>query len=1203
MKKIFKWLLLLVIALAVSVAVILFNPHLIKGPVERYLSDVAGYPITLNGQLEIDTGSLIEITARNVHVSGPDWASHEKLIAVGQLNLVVNTASIFKDIILIESLQVKDLQFNLETNEEGTGNWITANKPSSPSKKTGGGPLVVFNDIQARNATFRFRNGKTDVENIFNIASLSHQQQGDGMLHTNLNGDLNSRLVEYTHTVGPYVNLLDGRDISYEGSGHFGELALKGDAYVDDIRKPRNPKFNLDMEGPNIDEITAMLGINDLGGGGFSLRASGNQINDTYEAEINGQVGDISLNASAQSSDIEEFNELDLDVAINGPSLGSFTRVFGIEHFPDKPFSLMGQAERVGGTLNVHDTTLNIGGTRLTLDALLTEFPTLDAARIKLLIAGDDVEQFHELLGIKGGATGPFELKGKLDASAEGVELVQVELETSLGQATISGTLGPAPAYTGSKLDVHLDGGNANLIMSVFGIDALPEQAFNLNARVEVVENGLQLERGVLVTKEDQRLEVDGFVALGSGSKGTNLELKISSNHLAQVLERYVGSIEVPDKPFELSGRVQIKDEGIGLNDMKFDFEAMQLKADGLIKLDDELSGTFLDFQLSGENLSALKKFQAIGNSLDMFVEGQPYQATGRFTVEKNGWKLDEVNGRVGQTALNFDALISKQQGLAGSNIRLSVNGPDLNSLLVKEGEPGLPEGAFETSAKIGLSDKKLSIDKLRFKTLDANGEIDLELGWPISSKDDFRFNANVQGGDIRNFLPPMESFEAEMAAFHLHAIGNKQGDLITVDKFESSVGNLKVLLKGKVDANNPEVAFRVLSEDVSKLGQFKGKPLPALPLDIKANFKSSADRIIFRNLVGSLGESSLNGELDVSLEGTKPDIKLTATSDYLDIRPFIEQRKPDTETDAETDTTTKPDRLIPATPLPLDALASKDLQIKLDIGEIRYWQDSITDVVLNLEQRNGRLNISQLSYEAPLGSLNASLSINPTGADQADVKIGLRTHDFVINMSGLPDEKLDTVPAFDADFQATGKGSDVREVAGTLNGSLYIASKGGNAENVDLSLLETFLLDQLFSAIMPKSQENFSTDFSCISASLQISDGLVTTKPAIAFTSEKVAIVTKGTLDLKTEKMNFNFNSTPTNALQINPGEMFHPYILISGTLANPAVGVDPGKAALHGGAAIATMGISILAKGVLDRAGNAVPICEEMLNNPPKH
>ena len=1198
MKKFFKWLLLLIIALAIGVAVLLYNPRIIKGPLERYLSDVAGYTITLSGELEIDTGRMIEITARNIHVSGPEWASHEELIVVGQLDLAVNTASIFKDIVLIESLHVEDMQFNLETNEEGAGNWITANKPSPPSKETGDVPLVIFNDIQARNVTFWFRNGKTDVENTFNIASLSHHQQADGMLHTNLNGDLNNRLVEYTHTVGPYKNLLDGRDISYEAAGHFGELALKGDAYIDDLLKPRKPKFNLDMQGPNIDEITAMLGIDDLGGGGFSLRASGNQINDTYEAEINGKVGDISLSASALSSDIAEFHELDLDVAINGPSLGSFTRIFGIEHWPDKPFSLKGQAERVGGTLNVHDLTLNIGGTQLSLDALLTEFPTLDVGRIKLLVSGDEVEQFHELLGIEGAATGPFELNGKLDVSPEGVELLQAELETSLGQATLSGTLGPPPDYIGSKLDLHLDGGNANSVMSVFGLDMLPGQAFNLNTHLEVVENGLLIERGVLVTKDDERLEVDGFVALGSGSKGSDLELKLSGNHLAQVLKRHLDNVDVPDKPYQLNGRVQIKEEGIGLNDMKFDYEAIQLKADGLIKLDDELSGTALDFQLSGENLSSLKSFQAIGNSLDMFVTGQPYQAAGRFMVEQNGWKLHGVNGRIGQTALNFDALISKQQGLAGSNIRLSVKGPGLNRLLVEKGEPGLPEGAFETSANIGLSDQKLSFNELRFKTINAHGEVDLELGWPLRSDHDFKFSAHVEGGDIRNFLPHMESFEAEKAAFQLHAVGNKQGDLVTVDQFESTVGNLRVLLKGQVDANNPEVAFHVLSEDISKLGRFNDKPLPALPLDIKADFKGSADQLTFRNLVGSLGESRLNGELDLSLKGSKPDIKLTATSDYIDARPFIDLRKPDNETGS----TTKPDLLIPATPLPLDALASIDLQVRLDVAELRYWQDSITELVLDVEQNNGSLNISQLSYDAPLGSLSGSLSVDPTGTDQADVKIDLHTDDFVVNLSGLSEEKLGQVPAFDIEFHASGKGANVREVAGTLNGSLYVSSKGGSAENVDLSLLETFIIDQLFSVLMPKSNENINTQFSCIAANLQISDGLVTTMPAIAFTSQKVAVVTKGTLDLKTEKMNFNFNSTPTNALQISPGEMFHPYILISGTLARPAVGVDPGKAALHGGAAIATLGISVLAKGLIDRAGNTIPVCEEMLNNPPQ-
>lgn len=1201
MKKLFKWLLLSIIALAVGLVVLLYNPHIVKGPLERYLSELAGYSITLDGELEVNTGSVIQIIAKNISISGPDWARHDNIIVVEHLVLVLNTASIFKDIVLVETLKVRDLHVNLETDDKGKGNWITANRPPSPAKKESGGAIVVFNDIQVNNTTFRFLNGKKDVESVFNIESLSHHQQADGMLQTTLNGDLNNRLVEYTHTVGPYVNLLNGRDISYRGNGHFGELVLEGDAFVDDLLKPRHPSFNLDMQGPNIDEITAMLGIDDLGSGGFSLRATGASVNGVYEAHINGKVGDISLNASAQASELAALHEVDLSVSINGPSLDSLTTAFGLENWPDKPFNLKGRAERVGRTLNVRDLTLNIGDTQLLFDALLTNFPTLEASRIKLSISGDKAEQFHELIGIEGLATGPFDINGKLSASPEGVELVQVDLETSLGQASLSGTLVPVPGYVGSKLTAHLDGPNANSVMTVFGIDMLPGKPFNLNARFDVVDNGLIIERGALATIEDERLELGGLISFDPGSKGTDINFQLSGKHLARMIKRHAGNIEVPDQPYELGGHIKVQEEGIRLENTEFAIEAIKLKADGLIRLDDQLYGTALDFQINGENLSSLKSFEAVGDSLDIFVPGQPFQLAGGFMIEKNGWKLSEVNGLVGKAALDFEALISNQPDWIGSNIRFSIKGPNLNELLIKKDDPGLPNGVFESSALILLADNKLKISNLVFDTVKAHGEVDLELGWPVGSSYDINFDVDIRGDDIRNFLPRTEAFEVAMAAFQLNAVGSKQGDLINVDQFESRVGNLQVLLKGKVDQNNPQVSFHVLSEDISKLGKLNGKPLPALPLDITADFRGGADQLIFKNLAGSLGESRLNGELDLSLKGSKPDIKLTATSDFIDVRPFIDRRKPDTDT--ETDTTTKPDRLIPATPLPLDALASVDLGIKLDVVELRYWQDSITDLVLNVEQKNGALNISQLSYEAPLGSLNASLSINPTGADQADVKIDLSTDGFVVNASGLPEQKLDKVPAFDVSFHASGKGSNVRDVAGTLNGSLYVASKGGSAENVDLSLLETFIFDQLFSVIMPKSQEKIDTQFSCIAANLQISDGLVTTKPAIAFTSQKVAIVTKGTLDLKTEEMNFNFNSTPTNALQINPGEMFHPYILISGTLANPAVGVDPGKAALHGGAAIATLGISVLAKGVLDRASNAAPVCEEILNNPPKH
>ena len=672
MKKFIKWLLFLTIALFCVLAIVIYNPGLIKGPLERYLSDAAGYSISLKGDLKIRPGRLTELTADHIHISAPDWAAHQDLLAVEHLRLSLLTSSLFEDIIVLDSLQVDKLELNLETNAEGKGNWLTANKPKSKSKSDNDRPAVIFKTIAISDTSARFSNGKTDVENVLNIASLDKHELPDGMLHTRIDGDLNSRPVEATITMGPYANLARGKDIDFTVDGHFGELKIVGSGLVDDLVKPRQPIFDIDFKGPNIDEITAMLGIEDLGGGEFSLRTKAGLVDGTYEAAINGTIGDISLNFSAQASELSELNELDLNMAINGPSLGAFTRVFGIEHWPDKPFSLKGSAERVGRTLNVRELTLNIGGTRLLLDALLTDFPTLEGSRIKLLISGDDVTQFHDLLGIKAIATGAFTVNGKLDVSAEGVELVQVELDTSLGQAELSGTLGSPPNYVGSKLQLHLDSHNAHSLISILGIDALPDQAFNLNTRFEVVENGVRIERGVLVTVKDERLELGGFVTFNPGMTGSDVDFRFSGQNLAQVLRSLTGNFVVPDRPYDLRGHVQMLEEGVQLDKVEAEFEGIRLVTDGLIRFGDKLTGTGLAFQLSGENLSSLSVFEAIGDSLNIFVPGQPYQAVGRFEIEENGWKLGGIKGQVGETTISFDSLISNKTGWIGSNVDFS---------------------------------------------------------------------------------------------------------------------------------------------------------------------------------------------------------------------------------------------------------------------------------------------------------------------------------------------------------------------------------------------------------------------------------------------------------------------------------------------------------------------------------------------------
>jgi len=1203
MKKFFKWLLVLLVILVVSLVILVNFPGLIKGPVERKLSDIAGYQINLEGELDLDLGRQIRVSAKNVNVSGPDWATQRNLIEIGHLDLSLATGALFEDIIVVDSLEVDSLRLNLETNAEGKGNWLSANAPAAPreeDEEDKKNTPVIFSNVEVSSTALSFQNGKTGVKNVLNIDSLKHHQQSDGMMQATLIGNLNERPVEYVGKIGPYENLLNGKDISYDASGHFGDLTISSDGHIDDLLEPRRPRFNLEMQGPNIDEITAMLGVDDLGSGGFTLRAEGAGVTDLYEASINGRVGDVSLNASARVSDLSELDDLDLKLAANGPSLGSVTRVFGVEDWPDKPFSLKGDVDRVGGTLNISGLTLNIGGTEIILDALFTSFPKLDASRVKLTVEGDDIVQFRELLGLPGVADGPFKIHGKLDVSTDQVELLHVNLETTLGQATLSGTLGQAPGYTGSKLQLHLDGHNAHSLMSVFGIDALPEEPFNLNARVELIDNGLRIERGVLVTIEDDRLELGGLITFNPGIAGSEFDLRVSGNDLAQMLQHVMDTGYIPTRPYDLNGHLEILESSLNLEDMKLDFEGVRLATTGSINFDDQLLGSSLNFQINGDDFSTLRNFEVIGGSLDIFVPGQAYGASGLLTFETNGWKLKDISGQIGATDFDMNSLISNQNQLAGSNISFSIKGPGLNQLLVDQ-DGFLPDGAYQTNGQILLAEDRLSIQKFNIATDKSQGEFVLDIGWPISDSLDVDFDLKLQGRDIRDVLPDMSPFKPNSAEFDMKIIGEQRGKMISLERFFANIGNLQINTIGEIGRDpggeKMVIAFSLESRDISRLGQIDDEPLPALPMDVKAEFSGNFQEFVVQNFDVSLGESGLEGRVDVSLTGSKPDIRLLANSRKVDLRPFIDPAVADEAEVVDDDTEPEQrERLIPATPLPLDVLAAADILLKLNIAEVQYWKASTKNLVLHVEVKAGNLDVQEFSFDAPNGKLRTSLTVRPTSADQADVSIDMDAKELVLNLSGLSEENLQLVPKLNLDFQITGKGGNLQELAGSSNGSFDLESSGGTLVGVDMSILEIFILDEIFSLIMPKSSQSSDTELTCVATILNIEDGVVKTDPGLAFTTDQVAIISKGTLDLKTEKMKFNFNATPTNALKISAGELFNPYILVGGTLSKPDVGIDPGKAILHGGAAVGTAGISILAKGLLDRVGNVMPLCEQM-------
>jgi len=1196
MKKTLKWLLLIVVILTASIMLLLFNPKLVKGPLENQLSDLTGYPVSLAGELDIDVGGITELSLTNLHIQAPEWSGNPDLAVVGHMQLRLNLASLFSDTIILESLYIDRVQINLETDNEGVKNWETHQRAEhQPADEQPAG--VVLNDIRLRDATLAHLDHVREFSQVLHLATMTQKHLPDGMLAVDLEGIFNEQTVGFNVSFGPYKNLLQGRDVSFHGRGQFGNININANGHIDELAKPRRPRFELVAQGPDTDALTAMLGIGDLGSGDFAIDARGGEVADRYEAALNGEIGDVSVNVTLAADHLSSLDEIDLNLAADGPNLGAFMGLFGVDGWPEEPFNLDGEAQRIGATLDIPGLNLNIGTTKVQLDALLTNFPDLDASRARLFASGNDVSQIHQVLGIDGIATGSFELRGKLDVSPEQVESVLVELDTSFGHLTLSGTLGSISGFSGSDLKLRLDGNSAHEMMSVFDIHVLPELPFVLDTGVQITDDGVFLDKGVLLMDQGGELNLHGFVSFGPGSIGSDMEVSTRGQDLSGVLHRLVDKTTIPAEPFDISARLRLLTDGIRLDNLHAEIAGVSLAADGLLVPRNQFQGTGVNVQIGGADISVLRRFAVLDEPLDILVADQPFRFSTKFDIAETGWKLNNLDGQIGETDFNIDALISQTDDRSGSFVDFSINGPGLDKLLIDQYKTELPEGDFESSGRLSMSSGTLSVDNFVFESQEINARIDLGFAWPVSDSVDATFNLDISGKDVRLLLPTMSGFEPARAPFHLKVAGNKRNNRIALESFNSVVGDLRMIVEDQPDGaavdENIHLAINASTSDISSLGLFDGQPLPAMAAGLRADFIGNLDQFKLENINAEVGDSDISGIIEYSSQDTRPDVNLVLSSRTMDINPFMD--KPAQDIDEGTDTGEK--YLIPETTLPLDVLDLADVTVTLDVEKLDYGVSSLENLILTARLQDGGLEVSDLSFRKLQGAMKASMSLLPVGGKKAVFEIDAVGRNIFLDLLDTPAADHSKLPIYDIDLKLNGTGGTVRELAGSLDGRFFIGSGGGTLKNVNLSLLDTFILEQVFALIMPKSTRSDVLNVACFASALKFENGVVKTEPAIALTTDKINLIAKGKLNLKTEKIAFNFNATPTKALKISAGELFNPYILVSGTLLKPKVGVDPSKAILHGGAAIGTAGMSIVAKGLLDRLGNANSVCRKML------
>ena len=387
--------------------------------------------------------------------------------------------------------------------------------------------------------------------------------------------------------------------------------------------------------------------------------------------------------------------------------------------------------------------------------------------------------------------------------------------------------------------------------------------------------------------------------------------------------------------------------------------------------------------------------------------------------------------------------------------------------------------------------------------------------------------------------------------------------------------------LDGPPNFEETDLEVDLLASSVRNLSIIAGRELPDHPLRLKARFVGTRDVMTMQDFELGFGQSDLHGQFTMRA-GDVPFLDIDVNSQLFDISEYM----PEPEDKPQPADPVADRKVIPDMPLPLQFLESFEADVNIEMDTMRSRSFEILDLDLDASVADGALNVQNLSFASLRGgSLTMSANLVPDESGGADFALAAEGNDLIFGAGGRTALEIQQLPLSELQIELAASGETVRDLAGTLDGHIRVVGGAGRTPNTALTFFARDFFTELANTINPFTKSDPYTNVTCTVVLLQLDDGVIKGSPAFVRQTEKLRIMANAELDLKTEKLDADFKMTPQKGLGLSISGLVNPYIKLTGTLGKPALVVDPESVLIEGSVAVATAGISILAKSFKDR------------------
>ena len=341
-------------------------------------------------------------------------------------------------------------------------------------------------------------------------------------------------------------------------------------------------------------------------------------------------------------------------------------------------------------------------------------------------------------------------------------------------------------------------------------------------------------------------------------------------------------------------------------------------------------------------------------------------------------------------------------------------------------------------------------------------------------------------------------------------------------------------------------------------------------PYRISGKFDFADGRVKFTNIVGRVGSSDLNGDLDIDPRGARPVVTGALVSRQLDMEDlggFIgaEPGRPTTpgQTPKQIQDVKRAEaspKLLPDKPISIPKVLAADVHLTYRGDKILGRKVPFNSIEAKLDIDDGHIRLSPLRLGIGAGGLNGTVDLTPIGDQvQADVDVTLDRVNIapLLASAGLRDGKGIITGA----AKVKGRGDSLAAILAHGDGALRASMPaGGNIDALLVDLMGIELGSAFFAAIGLPDKESIQ----CMAADFVLRDGILASRQLEVDTTDHV-IAGGARIDLSREVLEAGLRTDPKH---FTIAKLATP-IMISGSFKNLHFAPTP-ELALRGGAAI---------------------------------